>query len=162
MNGWRPANTKHFPEGFPVYSDSMGLFEYYDKVMLHCLQWQGYVPPPFTVRPEAPNGIWWDCFTLDQQKIFRGSFGPVLLAQLKHEKRKLIDDPIIHEILKQDKDVYAILYDLLQWAGHPRLCAFPENPREPMQDATMKLSKYIHLWRKFLRMELLRGAIWSD
>jgi DNA-binding transcriptional MerR regulator len=88
---------------------------------------------------------------------------PGLLASfLRNKDKGLVGHPVYGQIVKQHENGYVILQQLLVYAGHPLLEAFPTTPMEPRQLADKKLADYIIDWTGYCLNRALYGQHLND
>ena len=157
-------NLRYFQQNFPVFDSKSpsSFFSWYARIIRHCQDMGGFVPPAHTLRDGNPLGIWFDALPPWVKAESQNRFHGLLATCLKSKNTGLLSDPATSAIVLNHENGYWILHDLAQFFGHPLLQRFPTPLTEPVQAADCALSLYLGLWSKYLHLKAIQGTILSD
>jgi hypothetical protein len=161
------AYVKTFGNSFPSLVSHQGttddVFDWYNRLIMHCANFSGYIPPLHIVSPDAkPYGRWFPDLTPLSQQSMALKFSSALLTCLRSRASGLIAVPELKSIVLRNQCSYMVLYQILEHVGHPRLVPTPRPLAEPAQTSIMSLEEYHIRWCQYVQWCLLSGKVLSD
>jgi hypothetical protein len=156
------GNTKQMLRDVPILPDDGNVLQYHSRLVTAMVGWGVFVPPTQTVRDGQPLGIWYPELPTYVKSLIHTVFPGMLASFLRYKDKGLVTHPVYGQLVKQHENGYIILQQMLVYAGHPLLEAFPTTPMEPRQLADTKLADYIIDWTGYCLNRALYGQHLND